>query len=198
MCYVHTRAWAVKRHCNPLMYTPRLKVPPKRCNKRTPTLRFHRLETAVLRDAGNIKNASSQSYGGKYSSVNCNSLQHACSNDRLSKQIKPKELYITHPGWLSGQILPQLHSCLINCWCVVYVLMLGEEVLKKKNKDMSPWAPGKMNTAQQRRRKAVKLVSLCFHVSAVICCHILQLFSFSHCALVVTLLLVDTCEPAPV
>lgn len=50
----------------------------------------------------------------KSSPANGDSREHVCGDDRLSKQITPEELCITHPGGLSGQTLPQLHSCLIN------------------------------------------------------------------------------------
>lgn len=45
--------------------------------------------------------------------------------------------------------------------------------------DTSRWAPGEINTGWQQQRGAVKLVFLYFHVSAVMRCHILQLFSFA-------------------
>lgn len=137
-----------------------------------------------------LKRRAVRSYGDKYSSVNSNSLQRVCSNDRLSKQIKPKRLYITHPGRLSGQILSPLHSCLINCLCRVYVLMWGRE---RGRTDMSPRAWAETNKARQPQGEAVKLVFLYFHVSAVVCCHIRKLCSVFRCALLVNLLMVGVC-----
>lgn len=53
----------------------------------------------------------------KQSTVNGNSLWHVCTVDRLSKQIKPVELDISHSGWLNPVSIPQLfdqHLALVN------------------------------------------------------------------------------------